>query len=66
MSVLVLDLMIPVNEAYTVQQSLHEWQWMVIWKDSDSSGNDMVQGTTSAVVWRDHGKAPKLSDMFVS
>jgi hypothetical protein len=39
---------------------------MVIWKDSDSSGTGMVQGTTSAVVWRDHGKAGKLSDIFVS
>jgi hypothetical protein len=39
---------------------------MVMWKDSDSSGTDKVQGTTSAVVWRDHGKAGKLSDMFIS
>jgi len=34
-------------------------------EDIDSSGTDRIQGTILAVVWREHGKAGKFSDIFV-
>jgi len=38
---------------------------VVTWGGNYNSGTDRIQGTISAVVWRDQRKAGKISGIFV-
>jgi len=60
--VLVVYLMIALTEDYITMTT-----WITEWwhgKDIDSSGTDMIQCTISAVAWRGHGIAGKISGIF--